>query len=41
VAWQIKWPGNFKDKGLVDSQIKLDTEKLVERFLAQNKAKLV
>jgi len=31
--------GNFKDKGL-EQQIKLDTEKLVERFLAQTKANL-
>jgi hypothetical protein len=34
-----KLPGNFKDK-LVDNQIKLDTEKLVDRFLAQNKLSL-
>jgi hypothetical protein len=31
--------GNFKDKGL-EQQIKLDTEKLVERFLVQTKANL-
>ncbi len=31
--------GNFKDKGL-EQQIKLDTEKLVERFIVQNKANL-
>ena len=30
---------NFKEKGL-EQQIKLDTEKLVERFLSQNKANL-
>ncbi|HRD38192.1 MAG TPA: hypothetical protein PLC65_06140 [Bacteroidia bacterium] len=34
-----KLPGNFKDK-MVDNQIKLDTEKLVDRFLAQNKFNL-
>ena len=34
-----KMPGNFKDKGL-EQQIKLDTEKLVERFLTQTKANL-
>jgi hypothetical protein len=31
-----KMAGNFKEK-LVDNQIKLDTEKLVDRFLAQDK----
>ncbi|MDI1353684.1 MAG: hypothetical protein PSX36_02110 [bacterium] len=31
--------GNFKDKGL-EQQIKLDTEKLVQRFLAQSKSNL-
>jgi hypothetical protein len=31
--------GNFKDKGL-EQQIKLDTEKLVERFLNQTKNNL-
>ena len=34
-----KLPGNFKDK-LIDNQIKLDTEKLVDRFLAQKKLSL-
>ncbi len=34
-----KMAGNFKDKGL-EQQIKLDTEKLVERFLVQNKLNL-
>jgi len=34
-----KLPGNFKDKGL-EQQIKLDTEKLVERFLGQTKMNL-
>jgi hypothetical protein len=34
-----KMAGNFKDKGL-EQQIKLDTEKLVERFLAQSKLNL-
>ena len=34
-----KMAGNFKDKGL-EQQIKLDTEKLVDRFLAQTKANL-
>jgi len=34
-----KLPGNFKDK-LIDNQIKLDTEKLVDRFLNQNKLNL-
>lgn len=34
-----KLPGNFKEK-MVDNQIKLDTEKLVDRFLAQNKLSL-
>lgn len=34
-----KLPGNFKDKGL-EQQIKLDTEKLVERFLTQTKLNL-
>jgi len=34
-----KMAGDFKDKGL-EQQIKLDTEKLVERFLVQNKANL-
>ena len=34
-----KMAGNFKDKGL-EQQIKLDTEKLVERFLVQTKANL-
>jgi hypothetical protein len=34
-----KMAGNFKDQGLVQ-QIKLDTEKLVERFLAQTKLNL-
>lgn len=34
-----KMAGNFKDKGL-EQQIKLDTEKLVERFLVQNKNNL-
>lgn len=34
-----KMAGNFKDKG-VEQQIKLDTEKLVERFLVQTKANL-
>ncbi|MBI3520004.1 MAG: hypothetical protein HY062_11685 [Bacteroidetes bacterium] len=34
-----KMAGNFKDKGL-EQQIKLDTEKLVERFLNQTKANL-
>ena len=31
--------GNFKEKGL-EQQIKLDTEKLVERFLTQTKFNL-
>jgi hypothetical protein len=31
--------GNFKDKGL-EQQIKLDTEKLVDRFLTQSKHNL-
>jgi hypothetical protein len=34
-----KMAGNFKDQGLVQ-QIKLDTEKLVERFLVQTKLNL-
>lgn len=34
-----KMQGNFKEKGL-EQQIKLDTEKLVERFLNQNKQNL-
>ena len=34
-----KMAGNFKDKGL-EHQIKLDTEKLVERFLDQKKSNL-
>ncbi|MEI6020424.1 MAG: hypothetical protein WCR21_04785, partial [Bacteroidota bacterium] len=34
-----KMSSNFKDKGL-EQQIKLDTEKLVERFLTQNKNNL-
>jgi hypothetical protein len=34
-----KMAGNFKEKG-VEQQIKLDTEKLVERFLAQSKLNL-
>ena len=34
-----KMAGDFKDKGL-EQQIKLDTEKLVERFLAQTKSNL-
>jgi hypothetical protein len=34
-----KMAGNFKEQGLVQ-QIKLDTEKLVDRFLAQNKTNL-
>ncbi len=34
-----KMAGNFKEKG-VEQQIKLDTEKLVERFLSQNKLNL-
>ncbi|MBA2611583.1 MAG: hypothetical protein H0U95_06410 [Bacteroidetes bacterium] len=34
-----KMAGDFKDKGL-EQQIKLDTEKLVERFLTQTKANL-
>lgn len=34
-----KMDGNFKEQGLVQ-QIKLDTEKLVERFLTQNKLNL-
>jgi hypothetical protein len=34
-----KMAGNFKDKGL-EQQIKLDTEKLVERFLVQTKQNL-
>lgn len=34
-----KMAGNFKDKGL-EQQIKLDTEKLVERFLVQTKHNL-
>lgn len=34
-----KMAGNFKEKG-VEQQIKLDTEKLVERFLNQNKLNL-
>ncbi len=34
-----KMAGNFKDKG-VEQQIKLDTEKLVERFLLQTKTNL-
>jgi len=34
-----KMAGNFKDKGL-EQQIKLDTEKLVERFLNQTKQNL-
>jgi len=34
-----KMAGNFKDKGL-EQQIKLDTEKLVERFLTQSKLNL-
>ena len=34
-----KMAGNFKDKGL-EHQIKLDTEKLVERFLEQKKSNL-
>jgi hypothetical protein len=34
-----KMAGNFKDQGLVQ-QIKLDTEKLVERFLVQSKLNL-
>jgi hypothetical protein len=34
-----KLPSNFKDQ-LIDNQIKLDVEKLVQRFLAQNKHNL-
>ncbi|MBK7311538.1 MAG: hypothetical protein IPI93_12300 [Sphingobacteriaceae bacterium] len=34
-----KMAGNFKDKGL-EQQIKLDTQKLVDRFLTQGKANL-
>jgi hypothetical protein len=34
-----KLPGDFKDKQ-IDQQIKLDTEKLVDRFLAQDKLSL-
>lgn len=34
-----KLPSNFKDQ-LVDNQIKLDVEKLVQRFLTQNKMNL-
>ncbi len=34
-----KMAGNFKDKGF-EQQIKLDTQKLVERFLAQSKLNL-
>lgn len=34
-----KMAGNFKEQGLVQ-QIKLDTEKLVDRFLSQNKTNL-
>lgn len=34
-----KLPGNFKEQ-LIDQQIKLDTEKLVDRFLNQNKLNL-
>jgi len=34
-----KLPDNFKEK-IIDTQIKLDTEKLVERFLNQNKLNL-
>lgn len=34
-----KLPDNFKDK-IVDTQIKLDTERLVERFLGQSKLNL-
>lgn len=34
-----KLPGDFKDK-LIDNQIKMDTEKLVDRFLAQDKLNL-
>ncbi len=34
-----KMQGNFKDKGL-EQQIKLDTQKLVDRFLAQTKTNL-
>ncbi len=34
-----KMASNFKDK-MVDNQIKLDTEKLVDRFLAQKKSNL-
>jgi hypothetical protein len=34
-----KMPGNFKDQEL-DQQIKLDTEKLVDRFLDQSKSNL-
>lgn len=34
-----KLPDNFKDK-IIDTQIKLDTEKLVERFLGQSKLNL-
>lgn len=34
-----KMAGNFKDKGF-EQQIKLDTQKLVERFLTQNKLNL-
>ncbi len=34
-----KLPSDFKDK-LIDNQIKMDTEKLVDRFLAQNKLNL-
>lgn len=34
-----KMAGNFKDQGL-EQQIKLDTEKLVERFLVQTKSNL-
>jgi polyhydroxyalkanoate synthesis regulator phasin len=34
-----KLPGNFKDQ-LIDQQIKLDTEKLVDRFLTQTKHNL-
>ena len=34
-----KMQGNFKEKGL-EQQVKLDTEKLVERFMSQNKVNL-
>ncbi|MGZ4099140.1 MAG: hypothetical protein ACXVNM_09690, partial [Bacteroidia bacterium] len=34
-----KLPSNFKEQ-LIDQQIKLDVEKLVERFLTQNKMNL-